>query len=111
MTSRTPASWRLRFRRRFGWSIILYDYMFAIVFFVSCLFTLYPSLNVTPWVARVLLTLLIMTTIWQLTELLRASPPRVDAAAGGVIRNAEWTPDMPDRRSGEDRRNPAQKLV
>lgn len=104
---------RARYIDRFGWSIILYDYVFAVVFFTSCLFILYPGLNVTPWVGRVLLTLLIMATIWQLTEILRAAPPRVDAAAGGVIREPEWSPDLGERRSGIDRRKgeSAQKLV
>ena len=68
---------------RFGWSIILFDYAFAVVFLVSITFTLYPGLrHIT--MSRGLLLLLLAVTIWQAWEVWRADTARVDVTVGGT---------------------------
>lgn len=86
---------------RFGWSIIIFDWTFAVVFGVSIAFNLYPELR-THHVSRVLLGLLLAVTIWQTLEVARAQPHRVREAMGG--RNGivpEPTYPEIDRRNGE----------
>ena len=68
---------------RFGWSIILFDYVFAFVFCVSILFSLYPELRHIN-ISRGMLLLLLGVTIWQAAEVWRADTARVEITVGGT---------------------------
>lgn len=94
---------------RFGWSIIVYDYCFFVVFFVSCLFTLYPQLERSEWIARILLAILIAVTIWQFAEVRWASTRRIQHATGPE----DSTPppwDRHERRVNPPRREEDRRL-
>lgn len=83
---------------RFGWSIILFDYVFGTVFTLSTLFACYPGLHVSIWIDRFFLNLLLTVTIWQALEIQTADYERVKAAASG-IGNGSPPYDGTERRS------------
>ena len=100
---------RAAFIDRFGWSIILYDYIFFVVFAASILFSLYPTLDASQWIGRVLLGLLIVVTVWQFIEVKTATPHRIQHAAGPEDDgHVPW--DLNERRVNPPRRQEDRRL-
>lgn len=105
---------RARYIDRFGWSIILFDYAFGLVFFLAFLYSLYPGLHVSYWQSRLALILLLVVTIWQAVEIHVAADRRVQAAASGDRSLDDSDPPTsyngPDRRSGHERRRDVRRM-
>ena len=105
---------RARFIDRFGWSIILFDYAFGLVFFLAFVYTLYPGLHVSVWQSRISLIILLAATIWQAIEIHVAEDRRVQAAAAGHRSSDDYDPPTsyngPERRSGRERRKDMRKM-
>jgi len=105
---------RARYIDRFGWSIIIFDYAFGIVFCLSFLYMLYPGLHVSAWQSRITLMLLLAATVWQAFEIHVAEDRRVQAAAAGDRSLDDSDPptsyNEPERRSGYERRKDVRKM-
>jgi hypothetical protein len=94
---------------RLGWSIIVFDWVMGGLFVVSMFWSLYPGTRYAPWFPRVIVLLLLVTTVWQWLEIRRASSVRVELVAAGANGGSIYHPDESypavDRRTGPpDRR-------
>lgn len=88
---------------RFGWAIIIFDWVFACVFATSLIWSLYPGLRPhSAYTQRILVTSLLVVTAWQLFEIITADLARVEAAASGATNG--HTPHNDDVYNGKDRR-------
>ena len=89
----------------FGWSIIIFDWVFGAVFMISVFWTLYPDTRLAPWGTRVTVAALLVVTLWQWAMVRRATQDRVELVASGVTNGNHWQPGDPERRTGAaDRR-------
>jgi hypothetical protein len=82
---------------RLGWSIILWDWVFATAATLQVFWTLYPGTLLSPWFTRVNTGAIAVFALWQLYEVLVAQSDRVDRAVSGTT-NGAWQPDDADRR-------------
>ena len=84
---------------RFGWSIILFDYVFGVVFGLSLFYTLYPAFPSSVWVSRIVINALAVSAVWQTVEIYVSSEHRVKSVLEGNEPNGP-----PPSYDGENRR-------
>ena len=105
---------RARYIDRFGWAIIIFDYAFALVFFLAFLYSLYPGLQRSAYQSRIALVILWVAMFWQAIEIHIAADRRVQAAASGDRSLDDSDPPTsyngPERRSGRERRKDVRKM-
>jgi len=96
---------RARMIDQLGWSIILFDLVFGILFMLAAIWTLYPELMFTTWMNRFDLIALNLITAWQTILIHRATTRRIQRSVGPEIAHTA----VPIYRGPERRVGPADR--
>lgn len=88
---------------RFGWSIIVYDFVFGLAALMGFVLAFYPELNPHIWITRISTGSILIMAAWQLLEVHAANDERMDAAVAGTT---SPTPSEPTEYTGDNRRGP-----
>jgi hypothetical protein len=79
---------------RFGWSILLFDFIFSVFVGISAFYLLYPEQRTwvgSIWLNRIMIGLLVASALWQVVEVVIARPVRVEVTMAGVpVNDTPW---------------------
>lgn len=79
---------------RFGWSILIFDWLFALIVGISTFYVFYPDQRDWAgaiWLNRIMVGMLVISAVWQVIEVIIARPVRVEVAMAGVpVNDTPW---------------------